>query len=76
MIAIFLLSFTSLPTKWFSGKLQRYGCGTLGMQIQNGLVQGLLQDYGSFHGIQGVTSLILGQLLHILGRVQTTGFVS
>lgn len=76
VVAIFLMSFTSVSRKWFSRKSQTYGSGTLSGQIQNGPAQGLLQYRSSFHGIQGFTSLILGQLLHILGMVPTAGFVS
>ena len=36
-----------------------------GMKIQKGLVQ-LLHDQSSVHGVQGFTSLILGQLQHTL----------
>ena len=35
-----------------------------GMQIQKGLVQGLLQGKGCFHGFLSFTPLILGRLLH------------
>ena len=34
------------------------------MKIQKGLVQVLLHDHSNVHGVQGSTSLILGQLLH------------
>ena len=36
------------------------------MKIQKGLVQVLLHDHSSVHGVQVFTSLVLGQLLHTL----------
>jgi len=43
---------------------------TQGMQIQKGLVQALLQNQGSFHGVQGFPPLILGRLLYRGQRAQ------
>lgn len=36
-----------------------------GMQMQKGLVQGLVQGQGSFQGVQGLTPLIFGRLAYI-----------
>ena len=44
------------------------------MQTQKGPVQ-VLQDHGSFHGVQGFTPLILGWLLHALEEGVTTVLV-
>lgn len=49
---------------------------TQGMQFQKGLVQVLLHDHGSFHGIWGFTRLILGRLLQALEECVAATLIS
>ena len=48
---------------------------TQGTQIQKGLVQGLLQGKGCFHGFLSFTPLILGRLRHVLEKNAATALV-
>lgn len=45
------------------------------MKISKGLIQVLLQPNGSFHGVLGFTTLILGEFLYILEEVTAPALV-
>lgn len=67
-----MTTFTSTSGKWFSRKSQRWRlvCQNPGHAYQKGLINVLLREHGSFHGVQGFTPLILGNFCTSWNRAQ------
>lgn len=73
------MSFTSSSKKWLAlREVTEMGfciSRTQATKIQKGLVQVLLPDHGSFHGILNFTPLILRRLLQVLEKDVTAMLV-